>query len=242
VSLGDLETLRLDGGEALFFDLDGTLADIGPDPDAIALPAETAAALGRIAARLGGAVALVSGRGLADLAARSPDSVWRAGHHGMLTAAPGEALPPAPPPPHPAVLAVLEPHAAARPGVRLELKGPVVAVHFRAAPEAGPACIEAAREAAAAAPDHVHQAGKMVVEVKPAAANKGAALRALAERAPFAGRRPVMFGDDTTDEDAIRVALALGGIGVKVGEGATAATLRAPDPAAVRAWLAREAG
>jgi glyoxylase-like metal-dependent hydrolase (beta-lactamase superfamily II) len=129
--------LRLDDGEALFFDLDGTLADIGPDPDAIALPAETAAALGRIAARLGGAVALISGRGLADLAARSPDSVWRAGHHGMLTAAPGETLPPAPPPPHPAVLALLESLPAAHPGVRLELKGPVVAVHFRAAPEAG---------------------------------------------------------------------------------------------------------
>ena len=32
----------------------------------------------------------------------------------------------------------------------------------------------------------------------------------------------------------------LGGLGVKVGPGATAARLRAPDPAAVRAWLARE--
>ena len=78
----------------------------------------------------------------------------------------------------------------------------------------------------------------MVVEVKPAAAHKGAALRALAARPPFAGRRPVMLGDDTTDEDAIAAAEALGGIGVKVGPGASAATLRAPDPAAVRAWLA----
>ena len=81
----------------------------------------------------------------------------------------------------------------------------------------------------------------MVVEVKPAAAHKGAALRALAARPPFAGRRPVMLGDDATDEDAIAAAQALGGIGVKVGPGASAATLRAPDPAAVRAWLAREA-
>jgi len=59
---------------------------------------------------------------------------------------------------------------------------------------------------------------------------------------PFAGRRPVMLGDDTTDEDAIAAALALGGIGVKVGPGPSAARLRAPDPAAVRAWIDREAG
>jgi trehalose 6-phosphate phosphatase len=81
----------------------------------------------------------------------------------------------------------------------------------------------------------------MVVEVKPAAAHKGRALRRLAAQAPFAGRRPVMLGDDTTDEDAIAAAQALGGIGVKVGEGVSVARLRTPDPAAVRAWLAREA-
>ena len=51
-----------------------------------------------------------------------------------------------------------------------------------------------------------------------------------------------MLGDDTTDEDAFAAAQALGGLAVKVGPGPTAARLRAPDPAAVRAWLAREAG
>lgn len=63
----------------------------------------------------------------------------------------------------------------------------------------------------------------------------------MAAMPPFAGRRPLMFGDDTTDEDAIAAAETLGGIGVKIGAGATAASLRAPDPAALRAWLAREA-
>jgi trehalose 6-phosphate phosphatase len=126
--------------------------------------------------------------------------------------------------------------------VRLELKGPVAALHFRAAPDAEGACIAAAKAAAAEAPGHVHQAGKMVVEVKPATAHKGSALRRMMERAPFAGRRPVMLGDDTTDEDAIAAAQALGGIGVKVGIGPSVATLRAPEPAAVRAWIAREAG
>ena len=46
-----------------------------------------------------------------------------------------------------------------------------------------------------------------------------------------------MLGDDTTDEDAIAAAQDLGGLGVKVGPGPSAARLRAPDPAAVRAWL-----
>jgi len=37
------------------------------------------------------------------------------------------------------------------------------------------------------------------------------------------------------------VARELGGVGVKVGEGPTAATIRTHDPASMRAWLAREA-
>ncbi|MFO7855280.1 MAG: trehalose-phosphatase, partial [Paracoccaceae bacterium] len=62
------ESFRLDAGDALFLDFDGTLADLGPDPDAVFAPPELAAALPRLAARLGGALAVVSGRGLADLA------------------------------------------------------------------------------------------------------------------------------------------------------------------------------
>lgn len=235
-----LDGLVLGAGDALFLDFDGTLAELGPDPDVIALPEATAADLGRLAARLGGAVVLLSGRDVRDLAARTPATVWRAGGHGLETVAPGAAMPSPPGPPAEAVLAPLR-AATAVAGVRLELKGPVAALHYRAAPEAGAACIAAATEAAAAAPGLVAQAGKMVVEVKPASAHKGAALRRLMAHAPFAGRRPVMLGDDTTDEDAIAAAIALGGIGVKVGAGASAAGLRAADPASVRAWLAREA-
>ncbi len=241
MSLGDLAGLVLTADDALFLDFDGTLAELGPDPDAIALPPESAADLGRLAARLGGAVVLLSGRDLRDLARRTPATVWRAGGHGLETVAPGEPLPAPPPPPAEAVLAPLR--AVARtPGVKLELKGPVAALHWRAAPEAGDACVAAAEAAAALAPGLVAQAGKMVVEVKPAAAHKGTALRRLMAAPPFAGRRPVMLGDDTTDEDAIAAAVALGGVGVKIGEGASAAPLRAADPAAVRAWLSREAG
>jgi trehalose 6-phosphate phosphatase len=240
MTLGDLTALALGPDDALFLDFDGTLAEIGPDPDAIRLDPGTAAELGRLAERLGGAVALLSGRDLRDLALRTPATVWRAGGHGLEIAKPGEAVPP---PSGRLPEAALEPlrRAAAPAGVRLELKGPVAALHYRAAPEAEPACLAAAEAAAATRPGLVWQPGKMVVEVKPADAHKGAALRRLAAAAPFAGRRPLMLGDDATDEDAIEAAQALGGVGVKVGPGPTAARLRAPDPAAVRAWLAREA-
>jgi trehalose 6-phosphate phosphatase len=240
VSRSSLEGLRLGPADGLFLDLDGTLAEIVADPDAVQLPTETAEALVRLARRLGGALAVLSGRDVRDLARRTPAGVWRIGGHGL------EVLPPGadpPPPPSPLANAVLAPlrALAARPGIRLELKGPVAALHYRAAPDAEFDAKAAAQAAAAAGEGLVWQAGKMVVEVKPAAAHKGTALRARAAQPPFADRRPVMLGDDTTDEDAIAVAQGLGGIGVKVGPGASAATLRAPDPAAVRAWLAREA-
>jgi trehalose 6-phosphate phosphatase len=236
----DLADLRLEAGDALFLDFDGTLAEIGPDPDAIALPSGTAEALARLAMRLDGALALLSGRDIRDLARRIPGDVWRLGGHGLETIPPGAPAPAAPPPLAAAVLAPLR-TAAAMPGVRLELKGPVAALHYRAAPEAEAACLAAAGQAAALAPDLVAQAGKMVVEVKPAAAHKGSALRRLMQAPPFAGRRPVMLGDDTTDEDAIEVAQDLGGVGVKVGPGPSAARWRTPSPASVRAWLGREA-
>jgi trehalose 6-phosphate phosphatase len=240
MSLGDLATLRLRPTDALFLDFDGTLAEIGPEPDAIRLDAATAAALRILAGHLLGAVAILSGRDLRDLAGRTSDALWRAGGHGLEILAPG-ATPPGPPPPPPEALLAPLRAAARRPGVRLEIKGPVAALHYRAAPDAEAACLAAAVEAAASCPGHLHQPGKMVVEVKPETAHKGLALRRMAAMPPFAGRRPLMFGDDTTDEDAIAAAETIGGIGVKIGAGATAASLRAPDPAALRAWLAREA-
>ena len=236
----DLTELKLSDRDALFLDLDGSLADIRPDPDDVALDDETQEALRRLCRCLGGAVVILSGRDLRDLASRTPSELWRAGGHGLEVIAPGEAAPPPPSPPVDEIMMSLR-AAADHPGVRLELKGPVAALHFRAAPEAQDACHAAAREAAAAVPDHVWQPGKMVVEVKPAHAHKGRTLRRLNAMPPFAGRRPIMIGDDTTDEDAIVDAQDLGGLGVKVGPGDSTAQLRTPDPTALRAWIAREA-
>nr|WP_245242937.1 trehalose-phosphatase [Pararhodobacter sp. SW119] len=235
-----MDALRLTARDALYLDFDGTLAEIGPDPDAIMLSATTLAALTALAARLGGALAVLSGRDLRDLARRTPDSLWRVGGHGLEVLPPGATIPPAASAPSGSFMDALLPLAVI-PGVRIEVKGPVVAIHYRAAPEAEVACLEAAKAALDLAPGYSVQSGKMIVELKPQGADKGAALRRLASLEPFAGRRPIMLGDDTTDEDAMRAARALGGIAVKVGEGESVADLRANDPAAVRAWIAREA-
>ena len=44
-------------------------------------------------------------------------------------------------------------------------------------------------------------------------------------------------GDDLTDEDGFRAAAALGGFGVKIGPGKTAADFRLPGTLAVHEWL-----
>ncbi len=57
----------LTGNYAFFFDLDGTLADIQPHPDQVVIPDSTLQALNALAQQQGGAVALISGRSMAEL-------------------------------------------------------------------------------------------------------------------------------------------------------------------------------
>ena len=69
--------------------------------------------------------------------------------------------------------------------------------------------------------------------------DKGLALIDLMSQAPFAGRSPIVVGDDRTDEFAFAAAQAMGGLAILVGDRTdTHAQLRLPDPAAVRGWLA----
>ena len=123
------------------------------------------------------------------------------------------------------------------PRLVIEDKGAAVALHYRQAPERAEECIAAMREIVTG-PEFELLRGHAVIEARPRGADKGAALRALAANPPFAGRAPVFVGDDVTDEDGFLVALDLGGYGVKVGAGPTAARYRIAAVEAVRGWLA----
>ena len=81
------------------------------------------------------------------------------------------------------------------------------------------------------------QPGKCVVEIKPRGVNKGEAIAAFMQEAPFRGRKPVFVGDDLTDEAGFSVVNQLSGVSVKVGGGETQARWRLPDVAAVHLWI-----
>lgn len=224
---------------ALFLDFDGTLVDIAPSPDAVVVEPGLEEALTALAARLDGALALVSGRTIADidrfLGAAKLDAC---GMHGLERRVRGRLS-------RPEGLVEIAPQIEAlrkafadRPGVLVEDKRIGVALHWRLAPEAEAEALAAMeRLAAELGPGYRIQDGKAVREIVPAASGKGGAIRALMEQPPYVGRIPVFVGDDKTDEHGFEAVNALGGISVKIGEGATVATRNLPDTAALRRWL-----
>ena len=230
---------------ALYLDFDGTLVDFAPSPDAIVLRTGTVALLERASGKLGGALAIVSGRRLDDIDRHlAPLSLAASGVHGQeIRHAPGAARIDVSPP---AALAEARSrlNAAIPPGdpLTLEDKGGALVLHFRQHPDQRERAKALAHDAAAEL-DALHVvAGHGIFEVLERGVTKARAIELLAAHPPFAGRLPVYLGDDTTDEDAIRAAQEMGGFGVKIGAGETAAIYRLPDIDAVHAWLADFAG
>lgn len=206
---------------ALFLDFDGTLVDIAASPDAVILPQRLCERLERLSQRLGGALALVSGRSIENLQNfLGPLAVHLAGSHGGDVRAPdGTALRNGEPVPAP-VAEALSRFAAAN-GLLYEGKPHGAALHYRARPELEPVACDFAAELAKA---HglATKAGKCVIELVWPGADKGGAVNLLAARAPFAGAMPVFIGDDVTDEDGFAACNRLGGFGIAVGERASA--------------------
>ncbi|KAF1686015.1 trehalose-phosphatase [Pseudoxanthomonas broegbernensis] len=238
----------LDDACALFLDVDGTLIDFAPDPASVRLLPQVREAIGRISDRLGGAVALVSGRPLLQLDALfAPLRLPAAGLHGhqLRAGAQAEAGAPAL---DAASRLLHELHrqaaqlAAAHPGVLVEDKGVSLALHWRTAPQAAERVTGFARERIASLPGYRLQPGDHVIEFVPEGADKGRALERMMARAPFAGRVPVFVGDDLTDEFGFAAAHRAGGWSVLVGERAgSIATHALPGTGAVHAWLAANA-
>jgi trehalose 6-phosphate phosphatase len=220
---------------ALFLDFDGTLVDIAPEPGAVVVPSGLVPMLGALQHYLGGAVAVVSGRPIREIDSfLAPLHLPVAGVHGAERRAADGALDRVEPQPLQAVAAAADAMVAQHPRLLVEHKASSVALHYRQAPELEAACVEAMQEAVARSPGLTLLRGKMVVEAKPGSASKGSAIEAFLKEPPFAGRTPVFVGDDVTDEPGFTAVQRLGGLGVKVGEGASAAWQRLADPGALR--------
>lgn len=220
---------------ALLLDLDGTLLDIAPTPSDVVVPAGLPDVLRRLRSKLGDAVAVVTGRPVEQIDALLGDAPFAvAGEHGgAIRSAPGAPIVRAALPELPAGWHDAARQAAARhPGALMEPKARGFVLHYRQAPRAGAALADAAREIIAPEGSRfLLLAAHMAWEVKPSGADKATAVEALMAIPPFRGRTPVYVGDDTTDEDGMRAARALGGIGLRVQDVFT-------DPAGVRRWLA----
>ncbi len=224
---------------ALFLDFDGTLVELAPQPGAIDVPSGLVPTLAALHDWLGGAVAVVSGRTIADIDRwLAPLQLATAGVHGAERRTAIRERIDVPAPDLSAVEAAANALAARHPGLLVEHKDRSLALHYRLAPQLEAACVDALASAVAATPGLVLLRGKMVVEAKPAAASKGAAIGDFLAEPPFAGRRPVFIGDDVTDEAGFEAVQAAGGVGVKVGPGPSAAQHRLDGPGALHAALA----
>ena len=224
---------------AVFLDLDGTLIEIANRPDAVRRTDRLDALLARLPAATGDAVAVVSGRGIADVdRLLTPFRLPVAGIHGLeRRSADGKVhrIPVDLDWLHDAHRA-MEHFVAAHPGLLLENKGVSLALHYRGRPELEDAVQQFVAELdLPAAAERLR--GRKVIEIKPGQMNKGTAIRAFMSEPPFAGRTPVFAGDDVTDESGFAVVNELGGVSVKVGDGATAADWALPGVSHVLEWL-----
>jgi trehalose 6-phosphate phosphatase len=238
------EYLAAGSNVCLFVDVDGTLLDIAPMPQLVVVPTDLPAILAVMSDRLEGALALVSGRPIAELDRLfAPLRLPAAGEHGaeIRWAADGPMIAEAPPAALPGLSRQLAEAIAGLSGVRLEQKRAGLVVHFRQAPELERhlRVLVDAVIADSFADIHV-QPGKMVLEIKERACSKARAVVALMRHPPFAGRRPLFMGDDAADRDGFAAAREFGGFGAAVGpEHADAADWSFASPAAVRAWFSR---
>lgn len=234
---------RSPGGNpfAYFFDIDGTLVELASSPGSVAPDADLARILRKLLRSAGGALALVSGRSLNDIAALLPRlDVPLAGQHGAEQRVAGRR--------------VTRPNSASRhfertkrwlrsevkrlPPLLLEDKGRSIALHYREAQSLADIADRLMLDAMARLDGgHTLLRGKCVVEIKPADVDKGRAIRLFMRADPFRGRIPVFLGDDVADETGFDAVNALDGVSIKVGPGRTRAHWRVADPGAVLSWL-----
>jgi trehalose 6-phosphate phosphatase len=230
---------------AILLDIDGTILDFAPSPQQVWVPTELRQTLARLSQLTGGALALVSGRSLADIdLIFSPLELSAIGGHGAeLRATPRGTVVMRAKPLDAALKRKLGGVSALGPGILAEDKGYSLALHYRLAPEKGDAVRAAIEKICADVPPGTVEIlpGKLVVEIKPAAVNKANAVCELMALAPFAKRNPIFIGDDITDEPVFGVVAQFGGLGFSVGRVAAEVNGHFEKPQSVRTWLAHVA-
>lgn len=230
-----------DPGWALFLDVDGTVLHLARRPDEVERSERVCRVLAAVAGALDGAVGLVSGRPIEQLDALfRPCRLPAAGQHGLERRDARGRRHSAPRPEGIDRLREgLDDGLAGRAGVIVERKSHALAVHYRQAPEER-AALQAlvGGMVARLAPGMQVLRGNMVLEIKPADADKGSAIRDFMAEPPFRGRLPVFVGDDTTDEYGFAHVNAAGGHSIRVGPcGRSAARHALSDVDEVVEWL-----
>ncbi|MCC2653058.1 MAG: trehalose-phosphatase, partial [Microvirga sp.] len=214
------------------------LVDIVERPDAVAVDPALPKVLTDLQARLGGALAIISGRPVEFLDGRFvPHEFDMAGLHGLEHRIAGR-LSMCDPDEHPALRELVERLnviVADKEGVLIEDKGCSVAIHWRLAPHEKDFALATAHAAIEAlGNDYRVQHGKAVAEILPSAAGKGRVIERFLHEAPYKGRRPIFIGDDLTDENGFKAVNAHGGLSVRIGGGETIAKMRLETPADLR--------
>lgn len=229
---------------ALFLDVDGTLLEIQDQPDAVISNPQLTDLLTALAQRLGGALALVSGRPIDEIdRIFAPEVFCAAGGHGVQLRLPDGSLETHPTRLPASTVQLLQDGLMGHAGTFLERKSHGLALHYRANPQAA----DAVRQLADGALEDLNRrgeqfellSGKMVFELVPQDVNKGGAINRLMQHPVFAHRAPVFVGDDVTDEYGFSAVNSLGGQSLKVGPGDTPTAAREllEDVAAVHRWL-----
>ena len=223
---------------ALFLDFDGTVVDIAPQPHEVHVPAPLLAVLRDVQDYLQGALAIISGRPIAQIDAfLQPLRLAVAGVHGAERRSQDGQVHLLHTHPLDHVEEAACTLAALHPGLLVENKRGSLALHYRQMPELEEECVRAMQQAVDESRGLTLLRGKMVVEAKPGGASKGRAIEDFLAEPPFAGRLPVFVGDDVTDEVGFSTVQQLGGVGIKVGEGPSAAWRRLAHPTALRQEL-----
>lgn len=218
-------------------DFDGTLSPLVDEPMSARMTAGARAVLDDLVTLPRTVVALVSGRSLGhlrEIAEHTDDSlIWLAGSHGVQFWVPGVGIEESNDDGEARALRdrlqdEVSRRAAELPGVRVEAKAYGLGVHTRTADaETARAARAVADELVAVeAPTWRRRTGHDILEFSFRHEGKDSAVAHLRERV---GATAVLFaGDDVTDEDALR-SLGPGDLGIRVGGGETAATLRVDD-------------